>query len=282
MSKISKYIQAVRDHLKNAEEERQRQRERETVADFAIELRKPIQTLLDQLKAAGIEKVQGDRISESDKQALLRYLQNLHRPPQEKRKRITVRPALSEAEKLWAAVAKDENGAAWEALDYFAEQVIWDQPTKSELQRLVNLIVAKSVLEGTLPNMKRGRPKSDDTEKVSREVAQTYWDMRDAGKSYAETVAWISEQIHKDERHVMRLVESQKKWVGETLEARERERKWQSLMRRIPINREGASSYFDELLPKFPEELQHPNFEFEDYIDHLEEMIRRGAKPESN
>ena len=50
-----------------------------TVAEFANELKKSPDTLLEQLRSAGVAKSTGaDTLSESDKQKLLGYLQASH------------------------------------------------------------------------------------------------------------------------------------------------------------------------------------------------------------
>ena len=50
-----------------------------TVAEFANELKKPTDTLLEQLKAAGVAKsAASDTLSDADKHSLLSYLQTSH------------------------------------------------------------------------------------------------------------------------------------------------------------------------------------------------------------
>jgi translation initiation factor IF-2 len=62
-----------------------------TVAEFANELKKPSDVLLEQLKAAGVPKSKpDDAISEADKQSLLSYLQNSHGTATGERKKITL------------------------------------------------------------------------------------------------------------------------------------------------------------------------------------------------
>ncbi|EJE50610.1 ATPase component of ABC transporters with duplicated ATPase domain, partial [Acidovorax sp. CF316] len=62
-----------------------------TVAEFASELKKSPETLLDQLKAAGVGKAApSDALTESDKQKLLVYLQNSHGTAAVDRKKITL------------------------------------------------------------------------------------------------------------------------------------------------------------------------------------------------
>ena len=62
-----------------------------TVAEFATELKKSPETLLDQLKAAGVGKASpADALTESDKQKLLAYLQASHGTASADRKKITL------------------------------------------------------------------------------------------------------------------------------------------------------------------------------------------------
>ncbi|PKO62661.1 MAG: translation initiation factor IF-2, partial [Betaproteobacteria bacterium HGW-Betaproteobacteria-18] len=62
-----------------------------TVAEFANELKKSSDTLLEQLKSAGVAKsAVSDRLTESDKQRLLSYLQLSHGTNTGERKKITL------------------------------------------------------------------------------------------------------------------------------------------------------------------------------------------------
>jgi len=62
-----------------------------TVAEFANELRKPADALLEQLRNAGVSKASpGDAISEADKQRLLNYLKASHGTASPERKKITL------------------------------------------------------------------------------------------------------------------------------------------------------------------------------------------------
>src|SRR3989339_2036348 len=62
-----------------------------TVAEFANELKKSPDTLLEQLKSAGVAKsAASDKLTESDKQHLLSYLQLSHGTNTGERKKITL------------------------------------------------------------------------------------------------------------------------------------------------------------------------------------------------
>jgi translation initiation factor IF-2 len=62
-----------------------------TVAEFANELKKSSDTLLEQLKSAGVAKTAtSDSLSDADKQQLLSYLQASHGTSSPERKKITL------------------------------------------------------------------------------------------------------------------------------------------------------------------------------------------------
>ena len=62
-----------------------------TVSEFATELKKSTDTLLEQLKAAGVSKASAtDALTDADKQKLLSYLQASHGTASGERKKITL------------------------------------------------------------------------------------------------------------------------------------------------------------------------------------------------
>ena len=62
-----------------------------TVAEFANELKRPTDALLEQLQAAGVAKQSAsDALTDSDKQKLLSYLQASHGTASAARKKITL------------------------------------------------------------------------------------------------------------------------------------------------------------------------------------------------
>jgi hypothetical protein len=269
MSKISTYIHAVRDHYEKTYKKSQ------TVADFADLIGKSVDIVLNNLRSAGVQKDKNDQILESDKQTLLKYLQKSHSNGKPEKKKIKISKGPSEALQMWMAVAENKNGSAYEVLEYFTAQIIYGHPTDPDLQRLVNLIVTKSFVEGALPSMKRGRPKSDKVQEMGREVAQMYWDLRDSGKSYAQAVDLIGKKIHKEQRYIMRMVEANTSFVGHTLEERENKRKWQSLMLKIRGDKNPYVSIYEEYFnPKMPPELTNIEFDAADYIEHVDELIK--------
>jgi translation initiation factor IF-2 len=62
-----------------------------TVAEFATELKKSTDTLLEQLKSAGVAKAAAtDKLTDADKQRLLSFLQASHGTATLERKKITL------------------------------------------------------------------------------------------------------------------------------------------------------------------------------------------------
>lgn len=281
MSKIADYLKEQEKKRVKAQEERERQ----TVADFAKELNKTADVLMEQLREAGVQKIsETDRITETDKQALLSFLQRVH-GSEGSRKKITLNPVWeSEEDRCLKAVAEQENGAEWKCLERFAGDVIFGNKINHKLQTIVNLIVAKAVIFEALPMKKLGRPKSQETEDLGRKVAKKYWDLRDSGSTYSEAVSRLADEIHKDERHVMRLVEKHKKSIGLTFEDRERSRQWAAMMREfgeIFIRTESVAdkpedmevSPMDSYASRMRDILKQPEFTAEDCIEYLDEQI---------
>ena len=78
-----------------------------SVAQFASELKVPPSVLLEQLRAAGVEKrVAEDSLSETDKARLLEYLRKSHGSTEPKNKITLTRKQTSEIKKRNAAAAK--------------------------------------------------------------------------------------------------------------------------------------------------------------------------------
>ena len=68
-----------------------------TVAEFATELKKTSEQLIEQLEAAGVPKRSaGDLLTESDKQKLLNHLQASHGTGGERRKIVLTKKSTSE------------------------------------------------------------------------------------------------------------------------------------------------------------------------------------------
>lgn len=265
MSKIADYI-----------EQKKQQRETQTVADFARELKKTPDALLSQLQKAGVQKnSQTDLISEADKKALLHFLRTECRIINGiKRKKAVLKKTSvaceSATDLLLKAVLEDENGAEWDLLNAFAEQILAGSEIDPNFQTVINLLVTEIVFCEALPLKKRGRPKSENSEEIGLKIAQTYWDFRDKGESYSSALNQVAEQFHKDERHIMRLVNTHKKSVGEDFQEREANRRRKKLLRSsllLPLSPESI----DELLKEYC--LVQPEFTSEDYMEFINERL---------
>ena len=256
-------------------EQMERERKKTTVAEFAKELHKSVDALMGQLCEAGVKKTsETDPLTDADKQVLLRFLQKSH-GINRRRKKITLN-IESEVDRLLKAVVEQENGAEWACLEYFAGSVIAGSKIEPKLQEVVNLIIAKSLIFEALPIKKLGRPKLQESEDLGKEVAQEYWDLRDSGSSYSDAAGHLAEKVHKDERHVMRLVEKHKKSVGLTYEDREKNRQWRGGVFQIPLlSRDPV--FLDSLYEMYK---RPPSLEFtgNDYIEYLDEKIVKSVQ----
>ena len=258
MSRVSDYLAASKMEV------------HQTVEEYAVELNSSGVTLLEQLSKAGVEKDSvSDLVSQDDRDKLLRWLKKQHSIPRQKRKKITVvvDPLIN---RQWRAVANGENGSEWEVLEQFASLLIFDEPIGPELQRLVNLIVARSVVMQALPLKRRGRPVVDELDFLGMQVAQRYWYLRDSGVGYSSAVSQLAEEIHKDERHVMRMVERNKHWIGQTLEDRESKRRLQKVMVSLAVE----SGTFPGRYPHIRRgQEQLAALTSDDYLEHLDQLL---------
>ena len=115
MSKVSDFIAAYREQQKPKDQ---------TVAEYAEELKKPIDSFMQQLAEAGIQKKSSDEIlTDEDKSQLLTHLRTAHRPRGRRASRtITIDHEIN---KFLRTVAAQDNGAEWELLERFAADVVW-------------------------------------------------------------------------------------------------------------------------------------------------------------
>ena len=254
--------------------EQRRQEKSQTVATFAKELNKTAEALIGLLLEAGVKKAcETEQITEADKKTLLRHLQKTHRADRRSRKKITIsRGKESQAQQLMKAVSAQVNGAEWESLQYLMEQVIGGHAIDPSFQVVVNLIVAKSFARQSLPVKKLGRPKSQETDDLAREVAQAYWDFLDGGKSYSAAVQLLAGKFHKDERQIMRYVEKYKKHVGLTFKDREIKRDWVAMM--YSMHELRSESQPGIYLRSSPETIKPAlELELDDFIEYFDEQI---------
>jgi hypothetical protein len=113
-----------------------------------------------------------------------------------------------------------KSGAELRVLEVLAENVLSGLSVPADFQTVANIVIAKSFVLGKLPSMSRGRPSAED-QSMGWQVAFLYYQLRDSGMSYADAVSKVSAWFHKDERHIMRLVNANKNEIGgDDLEAR--------------------------------------------------------------
>lgn len=270
MSKISEYQAALR---KLADE-----REKQTVADFAKELKKPPEVLLMQLRGAGIPKSsETDALGTADKHKLLNWLKKQHGPSLPRKKiKITVDPIERQ---LTRAVAEGTNGAEFEVLELLMHSVLWGQKMPSRLQEVANIIVAKSILMGALPPRKLGRPKLEGLDETGLSAARLYFNLVDSGSKYEAAVAVVANKICKSERHVMRLVAKHKKEIGETFEQRKAKRDRAEM---IPMMIKGFEDSRSQYARIFESEIPAPELTLDDCLEHFDELadaLAAKAKP---
>lgn len=132
---------------------------------------------------------------------------------------------MGREERALQALAKNENGAEFAILELLGAIVMSGEKAGASFQLVANVIVAKSVLNGKLPLKKRGRPKNPDGLNAY-DVAIRYFAIKDSGLSYENAVGQIAATLHKDERHIMRLVREAAPMIGITAEQRTAKRKW--------------------------------------------------------
>ena len=128
-------------------------------------------------------------------------------------------------ERALEALAKNENGAEYGVLMQLAATLLSGEKVDARFQLVANAIVAKTILCGKLPAKKRGRPENTDGVNAC-DVAMRYFELRDNGVSYEQAVTQVAAIFHKEERHIMRLVNEGKSLIGSTAEQRKHKKKW--------------------------------------------------------
>jgi hypothetical protein len=104
-----------------------------------------------------------------------------------------------------ASIVAGEQGAEFRALTTLAKLVLWGYPINAEFQLVINLVIAKSVLRGKLPEHKKGRPKQQNGVDGTV-VTEKYIQLMASGVGYAGAVAELASIFNKDERQIMRIV----------------------------------------------------------------------------
>lgn len=206
------------------------------------------------------------------KKALLTSLRTAHATPKAGRKRIQIE---TRAERLLSAVRNNGNGAELEVLNDLASAVIWDEPIDPLLQQLANIVIAKAVINGSLPPGRRGRPTSEGAHEFGVAVAWEFWNMRDSGVPYKEAIQALSDRHHKDERHLSRIIENNTSYSEKTREDRDRLR---TLFKFLAENRAAnGPSQYEKFMFAFLDQPEAPEFSGQDYLDHLNEQLKKGS-----
>lgn len=166
------------------------------------------------------------------------------------RKRITI-PSLED--RALKAIANNENGADYGVLQVLAGLVLGGREIDPDFQKVANAIVVQSLLFDTLPPKRKGRPKNEDGDGFS--VALMYYDLLDSGVRYADAVAQVAGEFHKDERHIMRIVKENRHLIGNSKEERQKKRDWWRICAEVreSVIAKGGTPADEQMLKVFEE-----------------------------
>lgn len=165
------------------------------------------------------------------------------------------------------------NGAEYEFLVFFVGCIMNEHPIDPDLQSVANAILVKALLLDSLPEKKRGRPEANDF--ASRhDIAHTYFELVDAGASYADAVREISMKFHKDERHIMRIVKKMKPLIGDTLEERNKNREWWDFCAKIHQSVTNSGRKTTDEIMKEAYQKSHDQWVQRDFIGEMDTKIR--------
>lgn len=247
---------------------------RQTVTQFAEGMDKAVDLILEQFAEAGV-KFSGaeDLVLEEHKEKLLSWLRCKHFGRSEEGIKVQDEYSSLPFFQDWMDVAACENGAEWDCLSRFFGAVVLGHEINPYQQRLINLIVAKSFLQGGLPLKRVGRPKESRTDELAMRVAEEYWAMIDGGLSAVEVVNHLSSKFHKTERQIFRYIEVKRHFFGATREERDQKRLLFQMVHRVVKAHPGH--FADLYKPQTPD---LSSLKAEDYLDHLDELIAKEAK----
>ena len=180
------------------------------------------------------------------------------------RKRITF---VSEQQRALKELYNGKNGGDLNVLQVFSRAVVNGQAIEENFQLVVNAIVAQSVFREKLPSNPKGRPIKPDMD-YGYDVAYRYFELKDSGVSYSDSVAEVAASFHKDERHIMRLVKENKHLIGLTADDRNKTR---ASLKTCCNSESKYLIYVSELLKEDREQqpLRQPVAELDDLIDKL-------------
>lgn len=187
-------------------------------------------------------------------------------------------------ERALEALANNENGAEYGILEQLSATLLSGEKVGANFQLVANAIVAKTVLCGKLPLKKRGRPENPEGVNAC-DVAIRYFELKDNGVSYEDAVTQIATELHKEERHIMRLVKEGKPLIGSTPEQRKNKREWWAYCGKLHKSRiaAGEEPYLDKAIRICKEAegrslSRDPIAELEDVIDSVLKRVRGAGK----
>ena len=119
------------------------------------------------------------------------------------------------------------HGAEFDVLKVLARAVLHGESLDPAFQAVVNALMAKVVFSEKLPSKAMGR-KMGSGRIDSWEVANDFYDMRDSGISYDQTVQALAQKHNMEESNVPKLASENKQSVGST----KAERKFNRMIRK--------------------------------------------------
>lgn len=204
--------------------------------------------------------------SESDLIETIKRIRRKHDELWGNRKKFTPK---KDQEIALLALADGVNGADFYVLELFSALVSCGHEINPDFQRIANIIVAKSVLSGSLPSKNpRGRPKDEDNG-ISRSIAWDYYALLDSGLNSEDAANKLSMQYHKSPRHIMRFLKLGKHYLSNTKERRELDRQY------IPHPNDYQPTHYIKIRDDL-EKLEREAFEKilkHEFIDQLDDMI---------
>jgi hypothetical protein len=105
-----------------------------------------------------------------------------------------------------------------------ADAILSGSVVSPEIQRIANLLLAKSLIDGRLPPKAPGRPYDEAAEVKHFECAYRYFDLLD--KNTPRPDEHVSAQMHMESRQIQRYAKEFKQLIGSSPAERDRFRAW--------------------------------------------------------
>ena len=129
-------------------------------------------------------------------------------------------------QKALEAISEGENGAEQHAFHVLAWLALDGGDIHPIFQQVMNLLMAEIVFTGRLPYSKSGRPKNEDSHLDGVCLAWEFFDLRDQGISYEETMQRLESKYHKSERQLARTIQKHGEHLPKTKEERDKRREF--------------------------------------------------------